>query len=90
VPGAPLPPAVFRGEGEDSYTTTDGTEPEAGGARTAPELMSTSGGGELFAAILPLVAALITLQTGWNWPVALLVLVAGYGLVALFLRRKTL
>ena len=90
VPGAPLPPAVFRGEGEDAFTTTDGTAPEAGGARTAPELMSTSGGGELFEAILPVVAALIALQAGLGWAVALLVLVTGYGLVALLLRRKRL
>jgi len=52
--------------------------------------MSTSGGGELFEAILPVVAALIALQAGLGWAVALLVLVAGYGLVALLLRRKRL
>lgn len=87
VPGAPLPPEVFRGDGDGARD--EGGEPlEPGEARRAPELMATGHPADLIAAVAPLVAGLLTLQLSGSWPVAAAVLVAGYLAGWLLLRAR--
>ncbi|NWF79906.1 MAG: hypothetical protein HXY37_07640, partial [Chloroflexi bacterium] len=59
-------------------------------ARTTPALPdppAAGGLGDLLGATLPLVAALLVLQLTGNWLAALGLLIVGYGLVALLVRR---
>lgn len=80
VPGAPLPPEVFRGDGDAARDEGAAAPLEPGEAREAPELMATGRPGDFIAAVAPLVAALLALQLAGSWAVALAVLVAGYAL----------
>lgn len=88
VPGAPLPDEVFRGEGEAPHDEAVYGELAPEGRPDVPAPMTIEGPGPLIAAIAPLLAAILTLQTSGSWPAALLVLVAGYALAALALRRR--
>ncbi|MGQ9926699.1 MAG: ATP-binding protein [Chloroflexaceae bacterium] len=87
VPGAPLPPEAFVGQGDAVRDEGRGGELAT---RQAPVLPAAPPGGDLSGllnAALPLVLALIALQVLGNWFVALAVLVAGYGVVAALARR---
>jgi hypothetical protein len=88
IPGAPLPPAIFSGEGgaggaESSY----GELAEGEGRHSAPP-RQIEGLGSLAAALLPLVAGLIALLAGGGWLAFLAVAALGYALAALALRRR--
>ncbi len=83
--GAPLPPEVFRGEeggGRDESRLGEplGDDPRRPAAGPSADIRP------FVEAIVPLVVGLLALQASGNWLVALVVLTAGYGLVAL-LRR---
>jgi hypothetical protein len=87
VPGAPLPPEAFVGQGDAVRDEGRGGDLTT---RPAPALPAAPPGGDLgglLNAALPLVLALIALQILGNWFVALVVLVAGYGVVAALARR---
>jgi hypothetical protein len=87
VPGAPLPPEAFVGQGDAVRDEGRGGDLAT---RPAPALPAAPPGGDLgglLNAALPLVLALIALQILGNWFVALVVLVAGYGVVAALARR---
>ncbi|MFQ3663342.1 MAG: AAA family ATPase [Chloroflexaceae bacterium] len=87
VPGAPLPPEAFEGQGDAARDEGRGGELIS---RQAPPLPAAPLGGDLgglLNAALPLVLALIALQALGNWLVALGVLAAGYGVVAALARR---
>ncbi len=87
VPGAPLPPEAFVGQGDMARDEGQGGDLVT---RQAPALPAAPPGGDLgglLNAALPLVLALIALQVLGNWFVALAVLVAGYGVVAALARR---
>ncbi len=87
VPGAPLPPEAFVGQGDAVRDEGRGGDLAT---RPAPALPAAPPGGDLgglLNAALPLVLALIALQVLGNWFVALAVLVAGYGVVAALARR---
>jgi hypothetical protein len=86
VPGAPLPPEVFRGEGDSARDEGAAVSLEEGEERTPPEQMALGRPGDLLAAVAPLVVALLVLQLGGGWAVALAVLVAGYAVGWLLLR----
>lgn len=78
VPGAPLPPEVFRGEGDASRDEGAAVPFEPGDLREAPELMATGRPADFIAAVVPVVAALVALVVTASWPLALVVLLAGY------------
>lgn len=86
VPGAPLPPEVFRGEGDAPRDEGAAAPLEPGAEGAAPELMATGSPLDLLAAVGPVVLALLALPLG-GWPLALGVLVAGYALGWLLVRR---
>jgi hypothetical protein len=78
VPGAPLPPEVFRGEGDGARDEGAAAPLEPAAEREAPELLAAGRPADLIAAVAPVVLALLALALGAGWPVALAVLVAGY------------
>lgn len=88
VPGSPLPPEAFRGEGEAAREESSYGE---GGAAPAPARqpdLTIDGGGALAAALLPPILALLIGQLSGSWLAGLAVLVAGYTIVALTTRRR--
>ncbi|NTU84438.1 MAG: ATP-binding protein [Chloroflexales bacterium] len=88
IPGAPLPPEVFRGEQAASRDEArldpqapDAQRPAAQGQEALIEIRP------FVEATLPLAVALVALQLSGSWLVAVGVVVAGYALVALARRR---
>lgn len=88
VPGAPLPPAIFAGEEADPEDSSFGELAEGEAPRPRRQAMEIAEPGSLIAAGLPLVLALFVLALGAGWPIALAVLIGGYGVVALVVRRQ--
>jgi hypothetical protein len=91
VPGAPLPPAIFSGEGaaeREESTYGEAEMGEGAAERPAAAQWRIEGPGALLAALAPLIAAMLAVQLGAGWLVAAAVLVIGYGLVALAMRVR--
>jgi len=88
IPGAPLPPEAFRGEGDAAREESIYGQgaPPAGVARQ-PEL-HVEGVGALASALLPPIVALLVYQLGAGWLAAVAVLVLGYAAVVLLTRRQ--
>jgi hypothetical protein len=87
VPGAPLPPEVFRGEGATARDESQLDGLEASETRSTPEPMSAGDFGGFLLAVLPVMLALLALQLGGGWLGAALVLLLGYGGAALWRRH---
>jgi hypothetical protein len=92
VPGSPLPPAIFSGDGqaeqvESSYGEDEPYDGE-GERPTAPQ-WRIEGPGPLIAALAPLIAALLALQLSGSWLLAAAIIVVGYGIVTLITRRSS-
>jgi hypothetical protein len=88
IPGAPLPPEAFVGDGRSntdasSYGELGAATPE----RSAP-FPPAAGIAALGYALGPLLLGLIALQVSGQWWVALFVLLICYGVVALIARRQ--
>ncbi len=87
VPGAPLPPEAFAGQGGAARDEGQLGDLAARNTPALPDTPAAGGLGDLLGATLPLVAALLVLQLTGNWLAALGLLIVGYGLVALLVRR---
>lgn len=87
IPGAPLPPEAFVGQGGAARDEGQFGELAERSTSALPDVPAAGGLGDLLGAALPLVAALLTLQLTGNWLAALGLLIVGYGLVALLVRR---
>jgi hypothetical protein len=88
VPGAPLPPAVFEGDGAAGRESSRYGGDEAGTAAYGPQLAPLPDLPPALAFTLPLlVAALLFIATG-SLPLALVVGAGGVVAVALWLRRR--
>jgi hypothetical protein len=87
IPGAPLPPEVFRGEGATARDESQLDGLEASEARSTPEPMSAGDFGGFLLAVLPVMFALLAVQLGGGWLGAALVLLLGYGGAALWRRH---
>jgi AAA domain len=88
VPGAPLPPAVFEGQGHGRLAQSSYGEDQYGGASDAPELLPLPEALPILPWALPLLGALLLLiATG---SLALALLAAGIGLAGglLWMRRR--
>ncbi|MCU0495175.1 MAG: ATP-binding protein [Chloroflexaceae bacterium] len=87
IPGAPLPDAVFEGGSAgvagSNYGDSERMEGVAG-----PETRQLEGIGPLLTAIVPLVLALLVLQTNGNWLAAGIVLIVGIGVGLVLGRRR--
>ncbi|MBX0330847.1 ATP-binding protein [Oscillochloris sp. ZM17-4] len=91
VPGAPLPPAVFSGEGEgEQFESIYGEDGEIveGAERPEPPRWHMESPAALAAALAPLLIAILALQVSGSWPAAAAALVVGYGAAALATRRR--
>ncbi len=91
VPGAPLPPAVFSGEGQGAHVESLYGDPqEVGEGAGRPELprRKIEGQGDLVVALAPLILALLALKLSGSWPVAAAVLVVGYAALAALLAQR--
>lgn len=88
VPGAPLPPEVFRGEGDAARDEGAARPLEPGEERAAPEQMAMGRPADLLAALAPLVVALVVLQLSGSLAVAAVVLIVGYALGWFVARRE--
>jgi hypothetical protein len=87
VPGAPLPPEAFAGDGTSGENAVYGELEGVETKESAP--LPTSGGiAPLFTALIPLLIGLGTLQLTGNWLIAALALGAGYAIAALLQRQK--
>lgn len=88
VPGAPLPPEAFAGDGtggigESVYGELEGVDP-----RPAPPLPPAAGIAGLFMALIPLLFGLVILQFTGNWLLAALALIVGYGVGGVLSRGR--
>lgn len=85
--GTPLPDELFRGEAADQQDESRFGELLEEGRRPAREAAPAFELRSFAEATVPLVVALLALALGGSWPVALLTLALGYGLVVLLRRR---
>ncbi|HWQ12668.1 MAG TPA: AAA family ATPase [Roseiflexaceae bacterium] len=89
VPGAPLPPAVFEGDGAGSLDPSRYGGDERGVARHGPQLAQLPDLPPALAFALPLLAAALLFVVSGNIPLALVVGLGGIVAVAAWLRRGT-
>lgn len=88
IPGAPLPPEVFRaGEAATRDETQLGELAPGDRGPASPQAPTPIEIRPFIEAMLPVLAALLATQLSGSWLVALIVLAAGYGLVALLRRH---
>lgn len=87
IPGAPLPPEAFAGDGTGGIGDSVYGELEGVAQRRSATLPPAAGLAGLLLALIPLLIGLITLQFTGNWLFALLVLIVGYGAGGLLSRR---
>ncbi len=88
VPGAPLPPEAFVGDGTPNVASSVYGELESVQASQSAPSPPAEGIVPLVAALIPLLIGLGTLQYTGNWLLAALTLGAGYGLAWLFQRPR--
>lgn len=91
IPGAPLPPAVFSGEGAGAQVESvfgEALEGEVGAGPPAPNQRQIEGQGALLLALAPLILALLALWLSASWPIVGAILVIGYVLVGLIMRGR--
>lgn len=88
IAGAPLPPEVFQGEEMRMRNEARYGELAQQAEQAAAQGLELSGQGGLVAAVLPLIAALVALQISGNWLLASAILIGGYLVAALALRKR--
>jgi hypothetical protein len=87
VPGAPLPPAVFEGQGQTRVAQSGYSGEQYTGAGYAPQQLPLPETPAVLPFVLPLLAALLTLALGGDLPLALLAGVVVAAGVILWRRR---
>src|SRR5262249_8082416 len=90
VPGAPLPPAVFEGQGQGRLGGSSYGGAQFAGARPAPELLPLPEALPILPLALPLLGALLLLVATGSLALALLVAGVGFAGTLLWLRRGRL
>lgn len=92
VPGAPLPPAIFSGEGSGAQVESVYGDAEEGAEGVGwPDLpeRQIEGQGALIAALAPLILALLALQISGSLLAAAALFIVGYSAIAFFARKRS-
>jgi AAA domain len=87
VPGAPLPPAVFEGQGQGRLAQSSYGEEQYAGAHAGPELLPLPEAPPLLPCAIPLLGALLLIVATGSLPLALLAAGVGCAGALLWTRR---